>query len=235
MANGGVRPSTIRDAKKHGWWASVSTVQALTGDADLFNWQKEQVIDACWLDPYVGQDLKTWKSGIRLMADMKRKTAADNGSRIHKALECMFTGNFDQDGFNANDISICMAVRSWLEGIFGDINWHAEKTFTCGNGLNYGGCVDLHNRDGNGIVIDFKTQDTGDGNNFKYYKKYCMQLAAYRVGLGLPNADCYILKVSSSTPGVIGLKKYSESELQDSFTAFELLLKYYNVVNLGRK
>jgi hypothetical protein len=230
MKSGKMRPSTVRDAKKNGWNPSVSTVLSNISDDGILRWQKEEIIDACWLSPYnCGADIKKWKTKIRQLSDRKREIAASDGQRIHKALEMYYKG--EQCELAQLDTDIVTEVDKFLWREFGDVYWEAEKTFTLDFGGGYGGCVDLHTKDGKGIILDFKSQQTGDHNNFKYYKKYLQQLAAYAYGLGKEKGDCYILKVSSTHPGVIGLKKYSKNEIDRAFNEFYHLLRYYYISN----
>ncbi len=265
MKSGKTRSSNGRDARKHGWFPSVSTVMQVATEDNIINYQIEQAIEAAWLHPYTcGADVKKWKQDIRGMSKRHKEKAQDAGTRIHRALENYFNHDYGLEPsreFEADDldIDIVSGVAGFMWDKFGNLKWETEKTFALDFGGGFGGCVDLHFKGGyeeyvetginevaeeysiarkkcikKPIVIDFKTQATADVNNFKYYSKYCMQLSAYREGLGLPDAECYIVKVSSTHPGVIGIKKYPDAELKKSFNAFYHLLRYWHIV-FGKK
>lgn len=230
-ANGKERDTNLRDAKKLGLFPSVSTIMSVASEEAIVNWTCEQIINAAWLHPYTGGDIKEWKKEVRRLSKIKKEKAANEGTKIHKAMEYHFTEEYK--GYSKEYHDICHAARQFLYDYFGDVDWVSELTFA---NDGYGGCVDLITSYDKGIIIDFKTQATNDSKSFRFYNKYCMQLAAYRYGLGLSKADCYIMKISSTAPGVFKLKKYSEEELQRQFKCFTHLKNYYYMYNkLERK
>ena len=54
-----------------------------------------------------------------------------------------------------------------------------------------------------------------------------MQLAAYRVGLVMPQARCANAFVSVSVPGLVHLVEWSEDDLQKGWRMFHGLLNYW--------
>lgn len=235
MKCGKQRSSTTRDARKHNWLPSVSTVMGVHVEDSIINYMQEQIIDAAWLYPYTcGADVKEWKKKIRYLSKQHKEKASSDGSRIHKVMEDYYlTKSYDGD-LGDLDFQIMTQAVSYLYKKFPNVDWKPELTF-CHEDLGYGGCVDLTTYHSEGVIIDFKTQSTGDIKNFKYYDKYILQLAAYREGLGLPNARCFIMKISSTHPGVMELKEYSNDQLNKAFERFKCLLQYYTLTYLTKR
>jgi hypothetical protein len=58
-----------------------------------------------------------------------------------------------------------------------------------------------------------------------------MQLAAYRIGLGLPRARCANVFVSRNHPGLIKIVEHSQEELERSWLMFHSLLTFWYLKN----
>jgi len=58
-----------------------------------------------------------------------------------------------------------------------------------------------------------------------------MQLAAYRVGLGIPNARCANVFVSRNAPGLVVVKEWSAEDLSRGFDMFMHLLSFWQLKN----
>jgi uncharacterized protein Usg len=58
-----------------------------------------------------------------------------------------------------------------------------------------------------------------------------MQLAAYRVGLGLPTAVCANVFVSATQPGLVAIKEWSQEDLARGWEMFQSLLKFWQIKN----
>jgi len=122
-------------------------------------------------------------------------------------------------------------VRS-LEEHYGRIGWVAERSF--GHELGFAGKCDLHatnDATGNGIVVDIKTKDFTDPKDVLGYDEHLMQLSAYRVGLGIPNARCANIFVSRTQAGLCKIIEWSEEDLQRGFEMFCSLLKFWQLKN----
>jgi hypothetical protein len=105
----------------------------------------------------------------------------------------------------------------------------SEKSFACE--LGFGGKLDLCTFDGDGIVIDFKTKEFTDPAKVDAYDEHLMQLAAYRLGLNLPQARCANVFVSVTEPGLCVTKEWSEDDLERGEEMFYHLLKYWQAKN----
>jgi hypothetical protein len=122
-----------------------------------------------------------------------------------------------------------MPVKDFLKSEFNGQGWVAEASFA--DKLGFGGKVDLHSRDGQGIIIDFKTKAKDDLDAKLLYFDYCVQLAAYRSGLDMKTATCYNLIISTTSPGVLYLHKWDEDSLRKGLRMFKLMLAYWQLDN----
>ena len=83
----------------------------------------------------------------------------------------------------------------------------------------------------NGIVLDTKTKEFDEGDKVVGYDENCMQLAAYRNGLGLPKASCANVFVSRTKPGLIRIVEWSEEDLEKGWKMFSLLVQLWRIKN----
>jgi len=63
------------------------------------------------------------------------------------------------------------------------------------------------------------------------YDEHLMQLAAYRVGLGMPNARCANLFVSRSVPGLCVIREWTQAEIETGWKMFHALLTFWQLKN----
>jgi hypothetical protein len=113
-----------------------------------------------------------------------------------------------------------------LEQTFGKQAWVAERSF--GHGAGFGGKCDLHAAN---LVVDIKTKDFAEGDKIDGYDEHLMQLAAYRVGLGMPEARCANVFVSRSVPGLTVVKEWSAEDLNRGWEMFFRLLEFWQIKN----
>ena len=79
--------------------------------------------------------------------------------------------------------------------------------------------------------MDFKTKEFTDPNTVDAYDEHAMQLAAYRVGLGIPNARCANVFISVTEPGLVKVVEWSEEKMTRAWNMFQALLTYWQVKN----
>jgi hypothetical protein len=162
----------------------------------------------------------------RIMSDSKEqgRAAADAGTDIHASIQ----GFYEGEVVTRHEAHVKGTVAA-LDTIFGQQPWIAERAF--GHSHGFGGKCDLHSVVGDGIVADVKTKEFTDGNKVDAYDDHLMQLAAYRVGLGIPKARCANVFVSRSVPGLVVVKEWSEEDLQRGWEMFCSLLKFWQLKN----
>ena len=180
----GIRPSTLRDARKHDWVPSVSTIwNDVVARPMLSKWMQTELMQALWTEAHSADNLKRgggfpeFEKLARDRFNKKQQDVMGRGTLIHDQLEKYYTG---VDGPVAYT-TMCEAVDRKLTEVCGSNGWVAEKSFSHHSG--YGGKVDLHNDE---WVVDFKTKEFPDEPKVKkmVYDDYGTQLAAYGQGLG---------------------------------------------------
>ena len=226
--NGIPRPTTLRDARKLNLVPSVTTILSCASKPALEAWKLNQMMLACLTLPQVeGESEEAFISRIVKDSKEQAKQAAERGTTIHGALESFFEGIYLAD-FMQYQTGVDKAV---LES-FGTPEWSTEKSFC--HELGFGGKVDLHSKSGNGIVIDFKTKEFTDPNKVEAWDDQLMQLCAYRVGLGIPNARCANVFVSVTDPGLVKVIEWSDDEMKKGWIMFQSLLNYWQAKNNHR-
>ena len=226
--NGEPRPTTLRDARKLNLVPSVTTILSCASKPALEAWKLNQMMLACLTLPKVDGETEEAFIG-RIVKDSKEqaKMAAERGTTIHGALESFYEGIYLADFMDYQ-----IGVDTSIQNSFGTPEWSVEKSFC--HELGFGGKVDLHSKSGNGIVIDFKTKEFKDPSTVDAYDEHLMQLCAYRVGLGIPNARCANVFVSVTDPGLVKIIEWSEDEMKKGWIMFQSLLNYWQAKNNHR-
>jgi hypothetical protein len=198
---------------------SVTTIIGQIRQVGLERWKSEQLLLAALTLPrYDNEAESDWLE--RVMADSRStgKEAAERGTRMHGVLE-----NF----YRRKEIGIlplyAIEVDRTITAHFGAQQWAAEASFAHPQG--FGGKIDLN---GSNVIIDFKSK-VGDISKVKPYFEQIMQLAAYRVGLGMPDARC--ANVYFNEQGDVTLIEHTPDQLDDAFSCFQCLLQFYKIKN----
>ena len=220
-ANGQERNTTLRDARKLGLLPSVTTINGMLSKAGLDTWKQQQVLLAALTLPRLPDEPEAdWLA--RVMQDSKAtgREAAERGTAIHAIIQSWFEGVYMPE-----KPPYINTIVDTLNNAFGSQLWLSERSF--GHPLGYGGKCDLMAKAG--FVVDFKTKDT-DLDKVDVYFEHEMQLAAYREGLGVPNARCAIVFVNGTTDQV-KLIEIEQDRLQKGWECFEHLLRVYQIKN----
>ena len=217
------RPTTLRDARKLGLVPSVTTIIKCAASPGLEAWKLQQMMLAALTLPRAPEESEeSFISRIQTDSKEQAKMAAERGSEVHAALESFFETRHVTTKF----ADAVLGTEGEIVKVFGDMEWSTEKSFAM-NG--FGGKVDLHSKDGQGVVIDFKTKEFTSETMDKAqgYSEHAMQLAAYRIGLGLPNARCANVFVSVTQPGLVVVREWEEAELVQAWKMFSALFEYW--------
>ena len=220
-ANGQERPATLRDARKLGLLPSTTGIIRQLSSAGLDLWKQQQVLLAALTLPRLPDEPEAdWLK--RVMQDSKAtgREAAERGTAIHAIIQSWFEGVYMPE-----KPPYINTIVDTLNNAFGSQLWLSERSF--GHPLGYGGKCDLMAKAG--FVVDFKTKDT-DLDKVDVYFEHEMQLAAYREGLGVPNARCAIVFVNGTTDQV-KLIEIEQDRLQKGWECFEHLLRVYQIKN----
>jgi len=216
--NGNERNTTLADARKMALVPSVTTILSVADKPALTAWKVDQALMAALTLPRIeGESLDDFKKRAAMDAKQQSVDAADEGTRIHAAIEAFYSGN---DWDCTYGTHIVAAVDAIIQ-VFGDQLWKPEKSFC--SPMGYGGKVDLHSDQ---VVIDFKTKDFGPGDKVVAYDEQIMQLDAYRHGLKIPQATMANVYISRSHPGEVRVIVHEEG---DHYQRFCLLLEYWKL------
>lgn len=225
-AKGGQRATTLRDARKMNLVPSVTTIMSCAAKPGLEAWKLNQMLLAALTLPRAPEE--TEESYVnRIVSDSKEqaKQAAERGTRIHEAVESFYEGILIADMAEYQ-----LGVGEEIKNKYGLDDFQAEKAFA--HELGFGGKVDLHSRAyKDGLVLDVKSKEFTDPTKVEAYDEHLMQLSAYRVGLGLPKAECANVFVSVTEPGLVVIKEWSQEELERGWTMFSSLLAYWQAKN----
>jgi hypothetical protein len=206
---------------------SVTTILNVAAKPGLERWKQEQMLLAALTLPRASDESE--QSFIqRVVMDSKEqgKQAAERGNRIHAAIESFYEGIMLADMAEYQ-----VGVGEEIRNRYGVEEFQPEKAFA--HELGFGGKVDLHNKQYNsvGLVIDVKSKEFSDPEKVEAYDEHCMQLSAYRVGLGIPNAVCANIFVSATVPGLVVIKEWNQEELNRGWQMFQALLTFWQVKN----
>jgi hypothetical protein len=219
--NGRERNTTVKDARELNLVPSVTTIMSVMAKPGLNTWLQQQVLLAALTLPREEDESESdWLT--RVMSDAKStgRDAADRGTRMHGVLECFYRS----EAPSMWPIYVIETDRAMIEH-FGQRNWIAE---TSAADYGFAGKVDLWCDKGDGIVIDFKTKD-GTLDKVAVYHEHLMQLAAYRVLLGVPKARA--ANVFLNERGDVKIIEHDHDDLNRAYECFECLLKFYKIKN----
>jgi hypothetical protein len=226
-SKGGMRPTTLRDARKMDLVPSATTILDVLAKPALEKWKAEQLLMAALtLSRLEGEAEKDWIARVWEDSEAQGKKARERGTAIHAAIELAYRGEpFQED------------LRPWVEAAraaLPDMPWAPERSFA--SPLGYGGKVDLHCPE---WVVDIKTRGRKQGRlPLDIYPEQLMQLAAYRYGLWLdckrePETDarCANLIVSQELPAEAFLVEHSEADMAWGLDMFLTLLAFWKAKN----
>lgn len=216
-ANGKERDTDLRDARKLGLVPSVTTILKVAAAPALDIWKQQQLLKAVAEVPRLDEESeKEWFSRIIKTSKEAGDKHMDRGTSMHNEIEDYFNKRQREYPDFAKETYFAVVKE------FGSQNWVTEKSFAYDG---FGGKVDLHCED---IVIDFKTKEVVDEKTV-CYDEQLMQLAAYRIGLELPDALC--ANVFVDLQGNVKIIKHEESDIQKAWLMFSHLLAFYRVKN----
>jgi hypothetical protein len=224
-AKGEVRPTTLRDARKHNLVPSVTTVLNAAAKPGLTQWMQRQVLLAALTLPKI--DAETEEEYLdRILNDSKEqgRSAADAGTDIHASIQGFYEGKV----YTGHQEHVQGCSRAIVEH-FGEQSWICERAFA--HDAGFGGKVDMHCTAEKGIVVDIKTKEFTDPAKVDGFDEHLMQLSAYRVGLGIQNARCANVFVSRSVPGLAVVKEWSAEDLKRGWEMFYHLLNFWQTKN----
>jgi hypothetical protein len=216
-ANGKERDTDLRDARKLGLVPSVTTILKVAAAPALDIWKQQQLLKAVAEVPRLDEEPeKEWFSRIVKTSKEAGDKHMDRGTSMHNEIEDYFNKRQREFPDFAKETYFAVVKE------FGSQKWITEKSFAFDG---FGGKVDLHADD---IVIDFKTKELVDDKTAAYDEQL-MQLAAYRVGLGIPDALC--ANVYVDLKGNVKIIKHDPADMEKAWLMFTHLLAFYRIKN----
>jgi hypothetical protein len=213
------RCTTVRDARLMGLYPSVTTILSIIDKPALTAWKMQTLLLSSLTLPMIdGETLEQYAARVMVDSKEQGRKACELGTLIHGEIEKYFTGK----PVLAEHGKRCVEVEKALRDDFGAQEWKAEKSFAWPE-LGYGGKTDLHSDE---WVVDFKTKDFGPDNLPKIYDEHAQQLAAYRNGLGVPDAKCAIVFVST-TSDIVHIVRIDEEKIERGWKMFKHALGYW--------
>jgi hypothetical protein len=220
-----VKPTLVH-ARKLGLVPGITTILRVAAKPQLTNWlRKQSILAALTLPRGVDEPEDEWLERVLEDADSVGDSAADEGTRIHGAIEAFYNEQQVPSGYELH----VEGVRRLLDEHCGkQWKWTTEMSFAHPDG--FGSKADLHSE---AWVIDFKGKDGDDAafSKLEVYEDHWMQLAATRKGLRLQFARAAIVYVSRTHPGVCRLIEISEEDLFRGWKMFSQLLKFWQTKN----
>jgi hypothetical protein len=207
------KPTTLRQARTEGLVPSVTSIIRLAAAPGLDAWKADQVIMAALSLPRVPDETDDeFVARIKLDAKEQAKKAAEKGTEIHARVQTGFeTGS--------GDVFYHSAKTTLYDTLGQQMWWISEKSFAVDG---YGGKVDLHSPD---VIVDIKTTSK-PLEGLKIWDEHSLQLAAYRHGLGMDDARCFILYIHTET-AESKLIELDSKELEKGFKMFVALKDYF--------
>ncbi|MCR4307529.1 MAG: hypothetical protein NUV80_03140 [Candidatus Berkelbacteria bacterium] len=214
--NGKERNTTLRDARALNLVPSVTSIIRLAAAQGLENWKQEQTILACLTLPIIHNENEQeteaeYIARIKQDAKAQSQKAAQKGTEIHAKVQGGFEGKEGSSYYASTKKCLDEALQPQV--------WIPERSFACDG---YGGKVDLSCE---GFVVDLKSTDK-DLATIKTWDEHTLQLSAYRHGLGMDAARCFILYVHIKT-AESKLIEIEPELLEKGWKMFAALLQYF--------
>jgi hypothetical protein len=221
---GGMRATTIADARKLGLYPSVTTVLSVLAKPQLVDWQLGQVAGKAYSNPpQDGESQEDYARRIIFASQEQVGEAADLGTKIHAAIEAHFKGEPVAEEMQVYVRPTVAALEK--EGI--KLMEHELRLVN--TELGYAGTTDavMEDTSGNQGILDFKSRKTKPGQKCEPWDTEPMQISAYCMAkFGLIQSDTIGANVYISTtePGRIEIVKYRFPQLMQASRAFKASL-----------
>ena len=221
---GEFRNTTLKDAKKLGLVPSVTTVQGILEKPQLIRWKVKQAILASLTMPRPsGMSDDDYLDALIDDANRQSIDAMGLGTKVHAAIQGAYEGELWLPEMEV----YCFATMNAITKEFGNKKWICEKSFA--HPLGFGGKCDMYSEDRT-ILVDFKTTQS-NGEKLKKVRnpEHLLQLSAYRLGLGLERASLANVYISTTVPGEVYIKNWTEDQALQGTKEWIALLNYWKI------
>jgi hypothetical protein len=217
--SGAMRPATLADARKMGLVPGVSGVMGCAAKPGLVRWKVQQgILAAMTLPRRPDENDEQFIARVLQDSQEQARKAAERGTAIHAAIQ----GHYEGQPPSEEHWQFVKATVDAVRDEFGVRPWRPEQSFA--HPMGYGGKCDLSCDE---AVLDFKSKEFEPPVKVLAFDEHCMQLAAYRRGLGVKRARCANVFVSTKVPGLIHIHEWDEEELDRGWEQFTALLAYW--------
>jgi len=232
----GWKKTTLREARTMNLAPGVTTIIKCAHAPQLDRWkQRQAIMSALTLPRTPDESEDDWLRRIEVDMGETARKAAEEGTRIHAAIEA----SIDGDVYDSAYIPHVIRVHELLNTLAGmEAQWVAEKGIT--HPYGYGTKADITDEAGT-FLADFKGKD-GDQEQLeklRTYDSHWMQLAATRAALESGEGSgkkgkrrrCYIIYVSRTHPGACHAVEVTDEQLDQGWAMFQALLRYWQSRN----
>jgi len=228
---GGMRKTTIADARKMGLYPSVTTVLGILDKPQLGDWKLEQMALAAFNSPANGSEpFEVYHQHLLTKAFEQVSDAADLGTAIHAALESHFKGQPIEAGMDTYVEPVARLIER--EGI--SFNEHELRLVNAQVG--YAGTTDavITKEDKMGI-LDFKSRKTKPGQPCTPWETEPLQIAAYGVAKfgHVPEIGANVY-ISTTEKGRVEICWHSYEDLAEAWKTFQSCVQIWQYLKSYR-
>ena len=197
---GGKRKTTIRDARKFGWFPSVTSILKIVDKPFLNAWIANGAIGACLKLSEIkfelsgdGQLTELDLPEIRRLSDEVSKTAREKGQKVHREIERIVRSLAEGKIMHQDDSSLDPLTFQAFMDVYRNHTLtarliehsFANKRYGFGGRLDWGGTGHIRPEDNRirSTYLDYKTQNTKGTGKFTTYGEVKCQLAAFQKDL----------------------------------------------------
>ena len=221
--------TTLAHAKKRGDISpGCTTIIKEASAPQLTNWLVQQgILAALTLPRGDGEPEAEWLRRVEKDRQATGRAAAEEGTRIHNALELHFANRaYDMAYARHVDGVVDMLAKEFPGELF-----LPEQGVT--HSIGFGTKSDLHSPN---VLLDWKGKETGTKGLPKFtYSSHWLQLAATRAALmekhGYTSMRAGICYVSRDVPGDVQLVMLTEEQLEKGWQAFQCLMLHWQTMN----
>jgi hypothetical protein len=228
------RPTTVSDAKKHGWVPSVTTVLrgGLPTPYGLELWRLRMLLEhALTTERDQNESDEEFVARIQRDYESAKSVAPDLGSDVHAGIAEYLLGR-QYIPRKYESVPVIMAAERWIDANVDAVE-AVERTIV-NTDFGYAGTIDLVylDADGDRYVVDWKTQEPKRGK-VRTRDEWVYQLAAYEMAYRpreLPHSTAanVILPTDGGEPVV---KQWTDSELSYGWQVFRSALRTFHLTN----
>lgn len=221
----------LKDARDQGLFPSVTSIMKdVLAKPALITWMKNQaVFSALTLPRIPGESDNDFASRAAEDSNKQSSEAAEFGTRIHKAIEGLETGEPLEEELRPYLESYAKWRHNEVESVLCN-----EKTLVSKR-LGFAGTVDMIAIvKGLGFcIIDFKTQ--GVKKKAAFYPDWCYQLSAYSQMafengiIHTPFINGVSIVINSTKPDDIAIRVWNPEEMSEGFEVFQCLAYVWSV------